>query len=375
MPFLSVFFAHQGLTGSEIGLLSAVGPLMSLLVGPGITALGDRHAWRVRLLVLGLVGTALMQLVMPFPVSFVTFLPVMALWCAAAAPVMPIADGLIARTAVRRGLGYGRMRLWGSLSWAIVSALCGVLWEQWGFSLMFPLSSLSLFAVLPFAARLEEDSPQETYTRPPLKLAIGDVRLRVVLVATLVFGLAFAVSITFTGVYLDQVGGQVLVGLFYCVVALSELPMMRWSEAIMRHLGGPPTLVLSYLLLGCSYLGVALFHLPILLLGIGVIQGFGFGLFMPTTVRLVSDWGPPEWSSTSQGLMNAGLWGLAPLVAGPIAGVIFDALGPAAVFICCVGASLLAGLVVTMARFAGAFKRGDAYSGPVEQPVPLQLSE
>jgi len=358
-PFLAVYYTETGLTGSEIGLLAAVGPLVSLLIGPSISAIADRRSQRVGLLVMSLVGTALLLLLLPIPQSFVWFLPVLALLYVVGSPTLSIADGLVARMAARRGVAYGRMRLWGSLSWAIVAAGVGAIWQEIGYILMFPLATILLLSSVPFARRLEDYRSDNSQPKLAMKVVIGDVRLRVILVATFFLGMAFAVTSTFTGIYMSTVGGGLLVGLFSGLVAFSELPIMHWSEAIMRRLGGPTTLVLSYLLLGASYLGVAFMSSPVLLLGTAVLQGFGFGLFLPITVRLVSDWGPPEWSATSQGLMNAGLWGLAPLIAGPIGGVIYDSFGPTTVFLSCVGATLVASFVVLVAQYAGLFKKRD----------------
>lgn len=356
-PFLAVYYTQTGLSGSEIGLLAAVGPLISLIVGPTISALADRRGQRVGLLMMSLVATALLILLLPIPRAFLWFLPIVALLSVVGSPMLSIADGLVARMASRRNRAYGKMRLWGSLSWAIVAAGAGALWEEIGYFVMFPLATVILLTTLPFARRLEEDRSTGPQPKLPIRVVVSDVRLRVVLVATFVLGLAFAVTSTFTGIYMSKIGGSLLVGLFSGIVALSELPVMHWSEGIMRRLGGPVTLVLSYLLLGSSYLGVAFIGSPVLLLGVAIIQGFGFGIFLPVTVRLVSDWGPPEWSSTSQGLMNAGLWGLAPLIAGPIGGMIYDSFGPAAVFLSCLGAALLAGVVVLIAQYAGLFKK------------------
>jgi PPP family 3-phenylpropionic acid transporter len=368
IPFLSVFFARHDLLGSEIGLLGAVGPLMALLVAPGLLALADRLGWRVRLLTLCLAATALILLLMALPDSFAGFLVVMTLLSLAGSPILSISDGLVARMAVRRGLAFGKMRLWGSLSWAIASVIGGALWQEVGFFLMFPVASLLLLAAIPFARLLEEDRIVESHARPRLKVVIADVRIRVVLIATFLLGLAMSVTMVFAPVYLDKVGGgQFLVGLFFAVLAVTELPVMHWSDAILKRLGGPLTLILSYALFGSAYLGLSLITSPVLLLGVGVIHGLGFGLFLPTTVRLVADWGPPEWSSTSQGIMNAGLWGLAPLLAGPLGGIVYDSLGPAAVFLFCVGAALLAALVMVMAELGGVFKKRDQYAEAAEQ--------
>ncbi|MDQ3704124.1 MAG: MFS transporter [Chloroflexota bacterium] len=355
VPFISVFYAERGLSGSEIGVLAAIGPLMALLAGPGLSALADRRGWRVRYLVLSLLGTALALLAVPLPGSFAWLLPIVALLAIVSSASIPVADSMVARTAARRGLSFGKMRLWGSVSWAVVAVVCGTLWQETGFFLMFPIASLLFLATIFSATQLEEDRPGEAHARPPIKVVIADNRLRVVLLATFALGIAMSSVFTFSGIYLDSLGGQSLVGLFAGVMAASELPVMQWSERITRRLGGPQTLVLAYSLFGTGYLGLAFIQWPPLLLGVALLQGLGFGLFLPTTVRLFAEWAPAEWSSTSQGILSAGMWGLAPLIASPLAGLIYDSAGAAAVFLTSAAVIVLAVLVLVLAQLAGVF--------------------
>jgi len=55
---------------------------------------------------------------------------------------------------------------------------------------------------------------------------------------------------------------------------------------------------------------------------------------------------PPEWASTIQAALNAGAGGLAPLAASLLGGAIYDALGPASVFVACAGALGMAMLIM-----------------------------
>src|SRR5690349_16462975 len=101
MPFLAVFYAHSGLSGSEIGVLSGIGPLVALMVTPAVAALADRRDWRVRTLSLALIGTALCLLVVPLPDSFGALLPIVVILALVLGPVAPLADSLIAVMAAR----------------------------------------------------------------------------------------------------------------------------------------------------------------------------------------------------------------------------------------------------------------------------------
>lgn len=359
LPFLSVFYAQQGLSGSEIGWLAALGPLVGLLGAPALAALADRRGWQVRMLGAGLAGMALCLLALPLVRSFAWLLAVSAVLAVVSSPVLSIADSLIARMAARRELNYGKMRLWGSVGWVVLPPLGGALWQQVGLVFMFPLASLLFLATIPIVRAFEKERPPATPAAAEARPALGDARLRTLVAGSFGVGLGMAMVITFAAIYLDRLGGQVLVGVFSGVAALSEIPVMLWSERIMRRLGGPRTLLLAYTLMGGSYLGLALIPQPELLLGVAVARGLGFGLFAPTTIRLIAGWAPPARAATYQGVVNAGLWGLAPLVAGPLGGAIYDATGPGAVFLVATGAAALAALVLALASLGGVFRRTD----------------
>jgi MFS family permease len=119
-----------------------------------------------------------------------------------------------------------------------------------------------------------------------------------------------------------------------------------------------------------AYLVLALVAHPILLLGAALLRGVGFGLFTPTIIRLVAGWAPPGRTATYQGWLNAALWGLAPLVAGPLGGTIYDAAGASAVFLIATGAAGLAGLVLVLAQRGGAGHPTEAPATPLRESQP-----
>jgi MFS transporter, PPP family, 3-phenylpropionic acid transporter len=360
MPFLSVFFARRGLSGQEIGILAAFGPLMALVAAPALSALADRRGWRLEMLSAAMAASALSLLALLVPNSFWGLLVVVAMLAIASSPVGPIADGLLARMAARRGLSYGQMRLWGSLSYALVAAGGGALWQEAGYRVVLPVAAALFLALMLVAPLLDDERPTTTEAPSSLRVVTRDSRLRIVLVATFLLGLGMGMGLTFGGIYMDRLsGGQFLVGLFAGLTAFCELPTMHWSEKLIRRLSAPWTLVLAYVLQGSGYIGFLYIRQPELLLGMAVLQGLGFGLFLPTTVRLVDMLAPAEWATTFQGLLSAGVWGLAPLVAGLLGGSLYDAGGAPAVFMACVIVTAGAVLLLAGAQLAGIFRRAE----------------
>ena len=158
-PFTNVYFVNLGLSGREIGLLSALLPLLTLTVAPALAGLADRRGWRVRILALSLAGMGVALLLLSFPRSFLVLAPIMVLLALARSPIAPVADSLVARMAARHRLNFGGMRLWGSLGFALVAIASGALWQRAGYSFMFVLAGLAFLPVALCALLLEEGPP------------------------------------------------------------------------------------------------------------------------------------------------------------------------------------------------------------------------
>jgi PPP family 3-phenylpropionic acid transporter len=128
---------------------------------------------------------------------------------------------------------------------------------------------------------------------------------------------------------------------------------MQYRDRLARRLSGPTTLLLSYALLLTAFLGYVLAWHPQMLLCMAFVKGLGFGLFFVSVVKLINERVPENWASTVQSLLSASMFGLAPLVAAPVGGELFDRFGPKTVFI---GSSLsvtIAALLLFIAMIKG----------------------
>lgn len=101
MPFINLRFSQRGLSGGQIGLISALLPLLTLTFAPALAALADRRGSRVRFLALALVIFALALLLLTLARGFVLIVPLMLLLAIGRSPVGPLGDSLVVRMAAR----------------------------------------------------------------------------------------------------------------------------------------------------------------------------------------------------------------------------------------------------------------------------------
>lgn len=357
-PFLNVYLAQLGLSGQQIGILAALLPLMFLLAAPAVSVPADRFARRRQTMRLGLIGLAATLVIFWIPQSFWLILLLTAVLALFRAPIAPIADGVLTRMSVRHRLNFGRMRLWGSVGFAVAAVIGGSLWQRVGFVPMFVAAGLTAVPLFFVAGRLEEEAAVQQHVDRAWIRLLHHRGMLTILAASFLIGGYIGMTFTFEGVYLNQLGGsELVVGLFFGLGAFFELPAMQFSDRIAQRFSRPAALIMAYGLLFAANLGKAVAPTPELFLSIGVLKGLGFGLFFVTTVRLVDEQTPEGWGATAQGVLNAVLLGIAPLIATPIGGWIFDRFGAVWVFTIAALLALLAAGVIGTAVLGGVFRQ------------------
>ncbi len=367
-PFLNVYFSKIGMSGVEIGLLAMFSPLATLAVSPLVSMMADRHQWHRRILAICMLGVGAVVFLYQFPRYFLGLAVLSSLYALFFSPMTPLADGLIARMSSRYKVDFGTIRLWGSMSFAILSLACGALWEWLGFGAMFAVAGLLYVPGAWMALRLEgmRGTSVHKAERMPLRRVRQDRGIVALLVATFLIGISESAYVIFSGVYVDRLGGgQFLVGLVFGLSALAELPTMQISGRVIRRLGHPKTLLLAYGLLACSYFGYAFTPGPGVVPFFAMLKGVGFSFYFITSVSLVDRRAPEDGAATLQSLVTAMSWGLAPLLMAPLGGWISDAMGLPTVFIMAGISALLAGAIL-----GGAYLRGHFEGTPLKTLAP-----
>lgn len=312
-PFFNVYLLSLGFSGTQMGILAAVFPLFALGVSPGLSALADQRGWRRQLLRLSLLGWALVLFLFRFPTTFVPMLLLVILESAMRSPALPIADGLIARMAVRHQLNFGDMRLWGSLGFAAVSILSGIIWQRTGYSYMFMAAAIAVLPALVIARKLEEGEVAEGNGRRSARFLAQDKGIITLIASAFLLGIALFGTYIFIGVYIKHLGGtDTHVGLLFGLSALAEVPIMRYSGAIIRKLEGSRALLLAMVLLFVATLGNAVAWSPVSLIAFNLFRGIGYGLFVVVMVQMLNERAPEGWNSTAQSMFQAAFFGLAP---------------------------------------------------------------
>ena len=126
IPFLPVWLDGRGLNANEVAIVTAVPFILRLAVTPSVAIFADRLGNHRTLIIASAWAALAASLLLGTMHGFWPILLVAAPLSLAAATMMPLVEATAVKGVRQFGLDYGRMRLWGSLSFVLVGLIVGV---------------------------------------------------------------------------------------------------------------------------------------------------------------------------------------------------------------------------------------------------------
>jgi MFS transporter, PPP family, 3-phenylpropionic acid transporter len=350
LPFINVYLEQEvGLSGRQIGALAAISPVMTLLAGPIWGAAADTWGSRLQVLRLAIGGAATAILLLAVPESLLLLVPAMILFTVFQVAIIPLSDSLIAAAAARQEVHYGELRLWGSIGFALSGLIYGQVGSWLGLRSLFPGYALLMALALPVAWQMvkQEPAPPPPEMDQPLAL-LKNQTLALFLVVAGLAAIGISGGYLFLYVFLRTLGASAgLIGMVSAVGALAEVPFMIWGGRLIKRWGARPIFAVGMGFIALGWGLYAILKTPLLAPFIHLSIGAGMGLLWPAAVTYVARETPAGRDATAQSLLNATMYGVAPLIAVQLAGAVFDTAGPRAVLGVSAGA-LAAGVFLSL---------------------------
>ncbi len=336
-PFLSVFYRRQGLSGTEIGIIGTTQAVAALVAAPLWGRWSDASGRVRRLLQISFLLTAIFTLILGRQNLFWPIVTTALLITLAGAGQVPLSDTLALDIANRiPNVGYGSIRVYGSLGWALVTTFSGRLIELSGMFVGFVGNATGMLAsavILFFLPRVSPGHQSQTDTiRPNWRQTARLLRQNRSLL-----GLAVAVSLAsvagiavfqFEPIYLDELGASAtLIGLASTIPAVVELGGMLWADRLSRRIGAMPLLQIALMLYMVRVIAILVSPTILTILAMRVVLGLGYSLYSVGIVNAIKVNSPPGQLAMMMALFTITLSNLAQIVGSPVAGAIFDAVG------------------------------------------------
>lgn len=334
IPFLTIYYQGQGLSGSQIGLLAGLSPILSMLSAPFWTGLADasgRHRLVMSVSLLGVTGSVLLLMQ-------ANGLPWLALSIASFAffssTIIPLSDSATLNMLGGERSQYGRIRLWGSIGWGLASPLAGKLIDSFGLKAGFGGAVVLYLVVLLVSLRLSHTRARLSVPFwHGLRQVLADRRWYSFLGLAVVGGMSLSVVSNFLFIFMNSLGAsKTLMGLVMLVATISEIPVLFFMDRLLRRWGARRLMAVSIIVYALRAFLVSLAKVPEILLPIQLLHGFTFALLVGSAVTLADEMAPKGLSATAQGLFSATMGGVGVAIGAVLSGWIYEHFGAPATF-------------------------------------------
>lgn len=334
-PFFVLYYQSLGFSGTQIGLITGITPLITLVSAPLWTNLADATR-RHRLLMSSLIAvSALAVVIFPLIRSFGAVLLLAVVYSLFAAPVISFSDNAAMATLGGQKSLYGRVRLGGTIGFGAAALLAGYLVENYGLRLAFWTGgALQLLTLLASQPLRHQAVKSEDVKAGRVTSLLADRRWFPFLLLAFAGGLAVVVSNSYLFAYMKEIGaGEGSMGLALTVATIAEVPIFFFGNHLIRLFKPFRLMLLAMALTGARLTLFAVSGTPEFVLFLQFLNGLTFPAVWLAGVAHADEHAPPGMGATAQGLFSAVMFGFGSAVGGFAAGGLLGRLGGQGMFV------------------------------------------
>jgi len=351
-PYITLFFKKLNFTGQQIGLLTAIGPLVMLLAQPVWGVINDKAKSGSRILRVVCLCAILVCLSFMIPKGFMFFFILMGLFSFLSYSIIPLADTITIYRLRGTDINYGQVRAWGSFGFCVLAVIVGQLGDlsvlgnlyRWLHPGLSPEISLSLkgipFLFLAYALMMGWVF-YLTYQLPVVPKSsragkdfsklfelIKDKRFVYFLTGVFLLQMSLNTNVSFFSLYLDHLKGSTgLLGWCMTLAALGEIPVFLYATKIFSRFKPLHLLVIAALTGALRWYLYTVVSNPYIVLLLQPMHAINFGCYYLGAVHFVDEESPREWKTTGQTIFWAVGYGLSAITGNLVGGFIFQHYG------------------------------------------------
>ena len=355
-PYIVLYYQRLGLSGTQIGVLNAVLPLGMAFMAPFWGYVADSRRAHRAILRTALMTTAVIALLLAGTSNFLLILPLIMVLAIMGTTASPLIDSYGVTLSAQYGLGFGQLRVWGSIGYTVVVWLIGYAMggEVSRLFLLCYAATLTATCAATFGLpQRRESKAQNRFQGATTMLRRTDIR--VVLLTVYLLAISTNPVFGFFGIFIKELGGSTsLLGATSAAAAISEFPVMFLGSMLTERLGSRRMLIVALVMYCIRMALYSVVPSAVWVLPVQLLHGFSFGIYLMATVTLMHQLVGSELAATAQGLLASAM-AFGQVTGSLVAGILLDRIGIFAIYRVSVGITLVALIVFTlgMRRYGG----------------------
>jgi len=272
-PFLAAYYVQQGVTSTHIGILLAIGPVITILIQPKWAKISDLTGKRKTVLALAVLGACLSILLYYLGNGFLGFFIVTLIFSCFSTALLPLCDSIIVPLSEKYNFNYAHIRMGGTIGYSITVFIAGTIIKRYP-KILFAMGSIMYFLLLLIVLYLPKDKKINKIIVPVNKERKKFVFEKIfqtkeayfILAFAFIFQLGMSFALSFLSAYVNNLGySQSVIGLANSISAFSEIPILLFINKLVKKFGIMKIVAFSCFMTGIRILCISSGVLTIIL--------------------------------------------------------------------------------------------------------------
>ena len=334
LPYFNLYCYHIGFSGFQIGILSAVRTVSTIVFPLLWGAAADRFQMRRSIYIFCNGISSVIWACLLYTIDFNAMLVICIVYGIFYSPVISFLEAITMDALGRKKKQYGRIRVWGSINFVIIVVVLGRLIDIYSIEiiiLMILIGSL-LQAMLSFRipdVAAEKGTPFipgiRRFLKPRLIIFLGGAFLML---------LSHGTYYGFFSIHLENFGyDKTFIGFTWALASVAEILVMIKSDALFKYTSIEKILIFSFVAAACRW-GVLFFaESPWVILFSQGLHAFTYGTFHIASILYIDKLIPARAKTFGQAVNNAVSYGLGLTAGFMLNGVLFEQVGTSSLFL------------------------------------------
>ncbi|WP_286171838.1 MFS transporter [Gracilibacillus phocaeensis] len=335
VSFLPLYLQAEGLSGTEIGWVMAIGPLAAIFSQPYWGYMSDKHQTVKKILMLCLIGVLVSSFFFLQMNALSLLLPLAAVFFFFSSPVGALSDSLAQRRADQLGVSFGSIRTWGSIGFATSSLVVGEVLARTGIQyIVWPYLIVAAAAFI-VSTRIV-DVKVET---PPIQLKDVGLLLKtkpyvIFLLLIMFITISHRTNDSFIGIYIASLGGsEDMVGFAWFAGVTSEAIVFATAGWWFRKYHPLVFIIGAAMLFSLRWYVYGLVEDPLWIVSLQFLHGFTFGVFYVTAFYYITRLIPAMLQGTGHLIFASVFIGVSGIIGSLAGGWVIDHLGGSTLYL------------------------------------------
>ncbi len=331
VPLIAQYLLEIGLNGVQIGTIMGFGMFTGVIAAPLWGMLCDQTGSNKRILYILLLLPAILSLILIFCKNYYVILVVYGSFSLFQNSIFPLTDALT----LKFTSAFGKIRLWGSLGFAIGVFITGMIAHAIGLKSIFIIYCVGIVITALFLMNIHEEKSVPSYEHK--FKGIGELlrnKPYIVFVLASIFSHGpFVAHTSYFSILYTQVGGNLAgFGLVLMMSMASEAPMMHWIHKLQEKFYAETLLIITTIISILRWYWYSTMPSPQWLFGTFFLQGIVTGIFIALGLQYVAAVTKQENRATAITVYSSISMGFGAMICQFLGGIILDYYGSGGIY-------------------------------------------